>query len=53
MFVNLYIYIYIYIYIVKHTLIVYIKITIIIAQATKRIARQRKIYNNVPPVYIL
>ena len=23
------------------------------AQATKRVARQRKIYNNVPPVYIL
>ena len=22
-------------------------------QATKRVARQRKIYNNVPPVYIL
>ena len=24
-----------------------------ISQATKRVARQRKIYNNVPPVYIL
>ena len=32
----------------KHSLL-----SIIITQATKRVARQRKIYNNVPPVYIL